>query len=91
MASRVSTRWFIRIGRTAHRLQRATTAGADFLFDQDFVSWHYEGRGLTHAEELSAWWSGFKRGWRAAGSDGHPWFDLAAARGTDAIANVENE
>jgi hypothetical protein len=87
-----SNSWFIRIGRTAYRLERATATGAEFLLNEDCASWHYDGRPLTRTEELSAWWRGFKSGWHDAGMDGHPWF-AAGAEGCDAgrTANLESE
>lgn len=70
--------WFFRVGRTAYRLERATATGAQFLCDEDYASLHYEEGGLTQLEQLSAWWRGFRDGRGSAGSDGHPWFELAA-------------
>ena len=40
--------WFIRVWRTAYRLETAAANAAEFVSDQDYASLHYE-EGWPHA------------------------------------------
>ena len=69
--------WSIRLARLAIRFERATDRALQWVNNEDFACYHFEGRSLTWHEEIPVWWSGFKEGWRTAGGDGDPWFKLA--------------
>ena len=75
MSRYILNHWPIRFARLAYRLERATATAIEWVGNEDLASWHFEGRSTTWSEELPTWCAGFKAGWVAAGSDGHPWFE----------------
>lgn len=81
--------WSIRLARVAYRLERATATAIESVMIEDQASWHYEDRALKWTDELAAWSQGFKSGWIAAGSDGHPWFELAASGAAGVVAQPD--
>jgi hypothetical protein len=69
--------WTVRLARFAYRLQRAIDDGIQLMWNEDFATYHFEGRSLTRIEELQIWCSGFRESWLNANFDGDAWFELA--------------
>ena len=62
--------WPFSILRFAHRFITAADRAAERVVNEDYATFHYEGRNSTRLEEFKAWREGFVEGWRTAPGDG---------------------